>query len=400
MKRFLKSISVTVVLISIFTFTCFSEENIKIFTDISVKEWYAESVDYVYKNGLMNGTSSTTFEPETKITRGMIVTIIYRLEGSPDVEGILNFSDVNKNYYYSTPIIWASENGIVNGVSKDAFVPDAEITREQFATILYRYARYKGLDVSVDENEYMKKYSDTVAISDYAEDAMSWANYTKLITGVTTTTLVPQGLATRSQAATIFMRFDKLCYKLTQQENESSSESNTDEQDYQGSVSDENNKIDNSTEAENTQKPDEDKKENEVVYTEPTLVVGNVSAKPGQSVEVPVLIKNNPGVAGATFTITYDSNLVLINATTASAFSKLDYTGPGKFTSPCNFTWDSEDGQANDDGVFLNLIFVVSDEAKKYDKLNIECSYRYGDVFNENWEDLTLKIVTGGIIIE
>ena len=191
---------------------CFAVATSKQFTDVLENEWYAESVEYVYRNRLMNGITETSFEPETHITRGMIVTIIYRMEASPKTNGDLKFDDVNEAYYYAEPVIWATKNNIVNGYDEKTFAPEDKITREQFATILYRYAKFKGLDVSVDENvsKQFKAYSDSGKISDYAKDTMLWANSKKLITGVTTTTLVPGGIATRAQAATIFMRFDKL----------------------------------------------------------------------------------------------------------------------------------------------------------------------------------------------
>lgn len=123
-KKIIKGFVSTSIVVAIFSLNCLASGINTVFTDVSEKEWYAESIEYAYENKLMNGITPTTFEPETKMTRGMIVTIIYRFEGSPDVHDTINFSDVNKSYYYCTPIIWANENGIVNGVSKDTFAPD------------------------------------------------------------------------------------------------------------------------------------------------------------------------------------------------------------------------------------------------------------------------------------
>ena len=123
-KKIIKGFVITSIVVAIFSLNCLASGINTVFTDVSEKEWYAESIEYAYENKLMNGITPTTFEPETKMTRGMIVTIIYRFEGSPDVYDTIKFSDVNKSHYYCTPIIWASENGIVNGVSKDIFAPD------------------------------------------------------------------------------------------------------------------------------------------------------------------------------------------------------------------------------------------------------------------------------------
>ena len=117
------------------------------FTDVASDAWYYDAVAYVYENGLMNGTSLTTFGPDVNITRGMIVTILYRLDGEP-AASVSNFTDVPANAYYTDAVAWAAENGIVKGYDDGAFGPDDDVTMEQFAAILYRYAAYKGYDVS------------------------------------------------------------------------------------------------------------------------------------------------------------------------------------------------------------------------------------------------------------
>ena len=181
------------------------------FTDVPQTEWFYDAVSYVYSHSLMNGTGSTTFDPDGTTTRGMIVTILYRYEGSP-AAGMSSFSDVAPGQYYAGPVAWAAAHGIVNGYPNGTFAPDAPITREQFAAILYRYAQYKGFDVRGRANLYAA-FTDAGQVSDYARDAMAWANYEKLINGVTTTTLQPGGFATRAQAAAILMRF---CENITQ----------------------------------------------------------------------------------------------------------------------------------------------------------------------------------------
>lgn len=188
------------------TFTAVEEvpEQVGPFTDVNTDDWFAEAVQYMLDNEMMNGTSATTFGPNTTTTRGMIVTILYRLEGEPDAAAS-NFTDVASNMYYADAINWAAANGIVNGVSETSFAPDNQITREQMAAILYRYAQFKGYDVTASND--LSSYTDASQISEYATTAMQWANAEGLITGRTSTTLAPQGTATRAEVATILMRF-------------------------------------------------------------------------------------------------------------------------------------------------------------------------------------------------
>ncbi|MGM9577831.1 MAG: S-layer homology domain-containing protein [Evtepia sp.] len=174
------------------------------FTDVKSGDWFYEDVAYVYANNLMNGTSATTFSPKGTTTRGMIVTILYRLENTP-AANLSAFADVASNAYYAKAVGWASANGIVNGYSDVKFGPNDPITREQMAAILYRYAQYKGYDVS--QKADLSKYQDQAAVSAYAKNAMAWANAKGLITGVTDTSLSPQGSAIRAQVAAILHRF-------------------------------------------------------------------------------------------------------------------------------------------------------------------------------------------------
>ena len=176
------------------------------FTDVASSAWYADAVQYVYDNGIMNGTSSTAFSPEQTTTRGMIVTMLYRMEKEPSAAAA-DFDDVAANAYYADAIGWASANDIVNGYGDGTFGPDDAIIREQMAAILFRYAAYKNYDVTAQTD--LSKYTDASLISSYAADAMQWANAEGLITGNTSTTLDPTGNATRAEVATILMRFSE-----------------------------------------------------------------------------------------------------------------------------------------------------------------------------------------------
>ena len=173
-----------------------------IFNDVTPGAWYVDVVQYAYDHGLMTGTSATTFEPDTTTSRAMIVSILHRLEGSPSV-GTSDFSDVASGAWYADPVAWAAENGIVAGFENGTFGPNDPITREQMASILYRYAEYKGIDTSARAN--LSAYSDQP--SAWAQDVMEWANAEGLINGTTATTLDPQGTATRAQVAAMLQRF-------------------------------------------------------------------------------------------------------------------------------------------------------------------------------------------------
>lgn len=179
------------------------------FTDIDQSQWYHEGVDYALTNGLMNGTSDTTFEPDSTTTRAMIVSVFYRLDGSPAVAQA-GFADVSADAWYADAVAWGEANGVVNGYSAEEFGPNDSITREQMAAILYRYAQYKGIDVSAQAN--LSGYADAALVSDWANTSLSWANAEGLISGMSDTELAPTGTATRAQVAAILMRF---CENIT-----------------------------------------------------------------------------------------------------------------------------------------------------------------------------------------
>ena len=178
------------------------------FVDVAEDAWYYDGVKYVHQNGLMAGTSANTFEPETDTTRAMLVTILYRLEGSPSMEDEIwgyPYADVEAQSWYGTAVYWARLHGIVKGYSDELFGPGDVITREQMAVILYRYAQYKGYDVSARGD--LGKYTDGDQTSSWALEAVRWANAAGLINGTDNAALLPQGSATRAQAAAILTRF-------------------------------------------------------------------------------------------------------------------------------------------------------------------------------------------------
>ena len=175
------------------------------FTDVSVEDWFYDAVVYAYENGMMNGTSATLFTPNATTTRGMIVTVLYRLENSPKVQTGNTFKDVAADQYYAEAVAWAADKGIVNGYTNGEFRPNEPITREQLAAILYRYASYKNYGVT--KRSDLSVYSDLAQLSSYASDAMNWAVAEELFQGVGASLLSPKTNATRAQVATILMRF-------------------------------------------------------------------------------------------------------------------------------------------------------------------------------------------------
>ena len=175
------------------------------FTDVSEKDWFYNDAMFVYKNGLMLGTSKTLFSPHGTVTRGMMATILWRMEGSLAPKGENSFTDVEAGMWYTDAITWTAENGIFAGYSKDKFGPDDPITREQLTAIFYRYADYKGYKLTVTGN--LDKFEDADKITDYAKTVMQWAVGNGLIKGKSENLLDPQGTATRAEIAAMLHRF-------------------------------------------------------------------------------------------------------------------------------------------------------------------------------------------------
>jgi len=177
------------------------------FTDVKSTDWFFDSVKYVADNKLMNGVSETEFAPDNTLTRAMLVTVLYRNAGEPATNRSIPFADVDMGAYYANAVSWAKQNGIVSGVTENEFAPDANITREQIATIMFRYAQYKGYDVSVGENTNILSYDDFDNISEYAIASMQYACGSGLMKGKTASTLNPKDNATRAEIAAILHRF-------------------------------------------------------------------------------------------------------------------------------------------------------------------------------------------------
>lgn len=174
------------------------------FTDVGESDWFYDAVKYVSEAELMQGTSASSFGPGLSTTRGMIVTILWRLENKPEVATVNVFSDVPQGKYCAKAVAWAGTNGIILGYDSDTYGPDNTITREQLAAILYRYAKYKGYDIAEANN--LSTFTDSGDVSAYALPAIKWAVAEGLVSDINTL-LLPNQNATRAQVAVILMRF-------------------------------------------------------------------------------------------------------------------------------------------------------------------------------------------------
>ena len=178
------------------------------FTDVKEDAWYYEAVLYAMQEGYFKGVTATTFAPESKLSRAMAVTVLYRMAGEPEVTGTVTFTDVKEDAYYYQALVWAVENGITTGMDDTRFAPNANVTREQMVTFLYRYAKTNGADVSKQAD--LSQYRDVKQVSEYAEEAMAWAVGSGILQGMEQNLLAPRGTATRAQAAAILMRYSEL----------------------------------------------------------------------------------------------------------------------------------------------------------------------------------------------
>lgn len=189
-----------------------TKQEAKVYTDVKENDWYYASVTKASNMGLLNGMSENKFAPKENLSRSMLATILYRLAGSPDVKHDNVFTDIKEDSWYTKAIIWASQNGIVNGVGNNKFAPDANVTREQIATMLYRFAELKNTNVTVTEDK-TGNYADSTKISSYALNPMKWALANGILNGDSATTVSPTKNATRAEAATLIVRFADLFNK-------------------------------------------------------------------------------------------------------------------------------------------------------------------------------------------
>lgn len=179
----------------------------EVFSDLDTSLWYHEATDYVLLHDMMNGVGDGKFDPNGTTTRAMFVTILWRLEGKPEVEAENLFDDVAEGTWYTEAVIWAADKEVVKGYGNGSFGPDDPITREQLATILYRYSEYKEYDMSAGDSADLSVFTDADTVSDWALSAVKWAYAEKIVEGMGNGLLNPVGHATRAQAAAMLMRY-------------------------------------------------------------------------------------------------------------------------------------------------------------------------------------------------
>ena len=363
------------------------------FSDVKETDWFFQSVQYVCAHGIMNGSSGNSFAPQDKTTRGMIVTMLYRYDGSPVVSGQCPFGDVAAGKYYRKAVIWAAENQIVGGLGGDRFGPDEPVTREQLAAILYRYANYKGYDTQ--RSVELAKFADRDDVGSYAVNAVKWAVADGLLSGVSATELQPKGFAIRAQVAAILMRF---CEGTASGEPAAASDEKEQENTTPAGSSGSTESGDKADSGESTEKPDVP------AQSGFGLSVESVKASAGDKlVTVRISVKDNPGILGMRFSVSYDESvLTLTGALNGDAVSRiLTLTKAKTLCSGCNFVWDGIEIDTEDvkDGTVLELQFRVSDSAAA-GNYPITIRYNSGDIVDNDLQKLSPYIQNGYISIK
>ena len=363
------------------------------FSDVSASDWFYKDVKYVQENGLMNGTSGTEFSPDGLTTRGMIVTVLWRLEGEPDAREN-SFKDVGANAYYCKAVSWASENKIVTGYDEKHFVPDNAATREQIATIMHRYSVYKNYGLS--KQSLPDSYSDKDQISAYAVESFEWAYANGIISGTSDKTLSPKDYVKRCQVAAILKR---LCTGIGAKEADGSGTS----QESQSGGSAVTNPSGSSGATGGNAAPPQSAVSTGQSAGVPTISVKDVYATPGDEVSVAVEVKNNPGILGMALTVYYDEEkCTLQSVKNGKALSgALDLTPSKSLGNGARFVWDGIEITDEDvrDGEILIMNFKVKDNAPD-GGCPITLKYFDGDILNNDLEEIYLRTENGNIIIK
>lgn len=359
------------------------------FRDVNENDWFYDDVKYTFEKNIMNGTSEKTFSPDTATTRGMIVTILWRIEQMPVAANLNKFIDVEENMYYSKAVNWAEENKIVSGYSNDTFAPDENATREQLAAVIYRYAKYKEYDVS--ELSDLDIYSDNKYVSNYSVDAFRWAVANGIITGTPDNMLMPNELTKRSQLAAILHRF---CNKFMKYEANAGGHTDNSMPESENDNSKGNNSSGNS-ERNNSDNVNTDSKIT-------AISIEDVAAKPGDDVQVKASISNNPGILGMTLSVYFDDKtLKLQSVENGLAFNGiLDFTSSKVLENGSKFLWDGIDLKKDDirNGDILVMNFTVSDSASA-GEYPIILKYFDNDIVDKDLKSISVKMNSGRIVI-
>ena len=367
----------------------------KIMSDVSENDWYCDDVEYVSKKGLMEGTGAGIFSPSAQTTRAMIVTILWRLDGSP-AESKAEFSDVNQNDYFYNAVAWGAANNIVSGYSADKFAPDDNATREQLTAIIYRYALFKKYDMT--GLSVLDAYADKNSVSGYAVDVFKWAIANKIITGTSNDMLSPQDFVQRSQVAAILHRF---CVQFAN-ENISKTDTNHENTATDTSVpSNENKGHNNNTSigGSSGKGSDSDSQNNNGAVT---ISADNVFAGPGDNVQVVVRVNNNPGILGMTLAAYFDDvNLNLMSVENGSAFKDILELTPSKvLENGVKFLWDGIELKEEDvhNGDILIMNFKVSESATN-GKYPITLKSFEDDIVDKDLKSISPEIINGYITV-
>ncbi len=412
---------------------CSAKENTKkttdAFSDVKETDWFFDNVKFVCEKGIMNGTGDGKFSPYENTTRGMVVTILWRLDGETKEKGN-NFSDVSADTYYYDAVAWASNNKIVTGYNEMVFGADDFATREQMLAILYRYAAYKKYDtnqsLSIDE------YSDGIQVSDYAVEAVKWGYANGIISGTSNTTLSPRDYVQRCQLAAMIQRFcDKYSNMKISEDKEITSDANqtTDTPLTDNTGSEDKNKssgtsgggtsggsssgggtsggntVDKATEAPTTEPiiDETDKKDDIKENKNPIIKVNDIEAKPGESVQVKASIKNNPGILGMTLIAYYDESYCTLESVESgdALNSVLDMTPSKTLGSGARFVWDGidiSDDQIKDGDVLL-MKFRIKDNVPDI-RIPITLKCYDSDAFDRDLNEVPLQTEDGSITVK
>ncbi len=383
-----------------------SKNNKQTFSDVSKEDWFYDDVEYVNKNGFITGTDNNIFSPYEKTTRGMIVTILWRIDGKA-LENGRQFSDVDSNAYYAYAVAWASNHQIVSGYDETSFGPDDFATREQLAAILYRYAEYKKYDIS--RKSALDKYIDKNQISDYALAALQWAHANEIITGTSDNTLTPGDYVQRCQAAAMLKRF---CIKFNPSDEIEKPDSTpqAEQNDKKNEETQQNDNVNHTSGDSSSEGISEPESDNSASQNSsepensnyPEIIVKNVSAKSGDDVQVIVELKHNPRILGMALSAYYDESVCeLTSVENGEAFQDILELTPSKtLNSGVRFLWDGIEISENDikDGEILIMNFKIKNDAQE-GKYPITLKYSDGDIVNNNLESIMPQIETGFITI-
>ena len=389
-----------------------AKEKAAAFSDVKESDWYYEAVEYVRKNKLMTGTSETEFSPFGETTRGMIVTILWRIEGEPLVEGN-NFEDVDSGAWYSRAVAWATNNQIVKGYSETTFAPNDTATREQFATIMYRYASYKKYDLS--KKAALDKYEDKDQVSAYAVECMAWANANGIILGTSETKISPQDDVLRSQTAVILNRFCEK-FEILAPDNgndttvkEEIKNNDLNEKDKTTGGGNSNNLTNNPSEDSagndsfDSESPAESDKEmdKDIEIKTALIELKTTYGKAGETIPVFIELRKNPGILGAILTLEYDEGAVtLVDVENGEAVSDILFlTYSKELKSGMNFVWDGLDLSPADikEGTMLVLYFEISPDAIPGKRYPLKLMHKTGGIIDADLNAVKLTISQGFI---